>query len=112
MKELIIIVYRINVDGCSNMNIMQMYENISESFLSKDDELKENYIIREIFLTINNEASDIKIIYPVGTKKDWNAEIKDIDDRVKESNDDTSIRVWNKILREIKLLELKLKTYK
>jgi hypothetical protein len=111
MKELIIIVCRINIDGLSRQQVDESFRNmIEECSLSKDDELKENYIIREIFLPITNEASDVKIIYPIGTKKDWNAEIKDIDDRVKESGDDTSVRMWNKILREIKLLELKLKS--
>jgi len=110
-KELIIIVYRINVDGFSRQQAEQSIQSVMEEYsLSMDEELKENYIIRDIFLPIRDGETDVKIIYPIGVKKDWNAEIKDINDRVKESGDDTSVRVWNKILREIKLLELKLKS--
>ena len=62
-----------------------------------------------IFIPIKDGETDVKIIYPIGSKKDWNSEIKDIDDRVKEIGDEYSKKMWNKIFREIKLLELKLK---
>ena len=49
-KELIIIVYKINVDGKTPSNVDQMLKStIEKHSLSQDAELKENYIIREIY---------------------------------------------------------------
>lgn len=64
MKELIIMLFKINIGGLSRQQAeQQMYELMKEYHMEDDEELKENYIIREIWLPIEGQ-SDVKIIYP------------------------------------------------
>jgi hypothetical protein len=66
MKQLIIIVYKINVDGLSRSRVDEQIDILNHSYsLTKDEELKNDYIIREIWLPITESPSDVKVIYPV-----------------------------------------------
>ena len=66
MKELLIIVYKINVQGLSHRQAQQQLHVFMQHYnLSNDEELKEKYTIREIYLPITEGQTDVKIIYPM-----------------------------------------------
>ena len=65
-KELLIIVYKINVQGLSHRQAQQQLHVFMQHYnLSNDEELKEKYTIREIYLPIMEGQTDVKIIYPM-----------------------------------------------
>lgn len=107
-KELIIIVYKIAIGGLTRQHAEeQIYELMKEYSFSQDEQLKENYLIREIWLPIREGDSDVKVIYPINSNStdliDLAAEVAR---RIKESPDETLKRTWNKLVRELKLKKL------
>lgn len=71
MKQLIIIVYKINVDGLSRSSVQDYLSDLHKfNSLKNDEELMVDYIIREIWLTITESPSDVKVIYPVSLDKE------------------------------------------
>jgi hypothetical protein len=64
-KQLIIIVYKINIDGLSKALVVQHIAQLHQlNSLINDEELKENFLIREIWLPVTTET-DVKVIYPL-----------------------------------------------
>ena len=109
MKELIIIVYKIDVRGMTRQHAEeQFHELMSEYNLKNDEELKENYLIREIWIPVQDE-SDVKIIYPV-PKYTQSIELEGLIENISESmknypNSDMANN-FNKIVRTLKLKKL------
>jgi hypothetical protein len=106
-KELLIIVYKINVSGLTRQNTEEMMQNCIESGnLSSDEELKENYTIRELYLPIHIGDSNIEVIYPIAGNslplESYNT-IKEINKLLKEDNFNDIKPCWNRLLRELKL---------
>jgi len=64
-KQLIIIVYKINVEGLTRQQAELYLTQVNEfNSLINDEELKENYTIKEIWLPVTSET-DVKVVYPV-----------------------------------------------
>jgi hypothetical protein len=110
-KELIIIVYKINVDGEAPKSVDRMLKDIANKyFLSQDVELKENYIIREILLPVTKTSSDVKIIYPIPNcvkSAELDELIEQITLKLRQNPDGFLVKNWEKLLRELKLRKLK-----
>lgn len=106
-KELIIIVYKINTSGYSRANVEDQIKNLAEYGLSNDKELKENYIIRDLFLPISDGNNDIQIIYPIINNtitEEASKSIEEINLMIKEDESLDCIKnTWNKLLRQLKL---------
>jgi len=69
MKELIIIVYKINIEGSNRSSVDNMISSLQSQYsLSNDEELKENYIIREMWLPVEDQ-SDVQVIYNITRNK-------------------------------------------
>src|ERR1035437_6893832 len=106
-RELIIIVYKIYVQNMSRAQTEQSLSNLMESIsLSNDEELKENYIIREIMLPINDGETNVEIIYPVAGNSlsiESYDTINQINKIIKDIHYDEINPYWNKLLRELKL---------
>ena len=112
-KELIIIVYKINIAVLSMTQAQNNIESfLKQNSLSDDIELKEHYIIREIILPTNESDSNVEIIYPISvnkTSKNENNVISEINNLLNNDNRYESIKpYWNKLLREIKLKKLEI----
>ena len=110
-KELIIIVYKFNVDGLTSQQAeQQIHQFISEINLSEDEELKEDYIIREIYLPVKNgDKTDVKIIYPVPrytTSPEINELVSDISNKIKEDPSNAFKLQWERLVRELKIRKL------
>ena len=104
-KELIIIVYKINVDGTSSDNVAEYKQKLSENGLSNDEELKNDYSIREIFIPVIDQPTDIKVIYPINNSIETSEIIQEISKMVEE-NDTNFKKEWLQLLRNIKLRKL------
>lgn len=105
-KELIIMLYKININGCSRAQAEEIISRFINSFgLRHDEELKENYTIREIFLPIENGDSDVRVIYPVTSmSNDISDLINDINQKIKDENvSDYLKKDWYQLLRELKI---------
>ena len=109
-KELIIIVFKLNVKGCSNSEINQILtENKIKNSLTKDKDIKEHYIIKEFWLPIIEGTSDIKVIYPVPeyfTSQEINKLIVEISLKIKEDPNNELKNYWEKLVRELKIKKL------
>lgn len=109
-KELIIIVYKINIDGLSVMGVDELMHRYAESCSFKnDEELKENYTIREIYIPICHDSSDVKVIYPVTSSllSDFSCLIDEINEKLNSENISDDIKKkWNQLLREFKIRNL------
>jgi len=74
--------------------------------LSKDEELKEKYIIREIMLPLNEGENNVEIIYPIAgnslSSESYDT-IKQINKILEDTHHDEIKPYWNKLLRELKL---------
>ena len=103
-KELIIIVYKINVDGTSSDNVAEYKQKLSENGLSNDEELKNDYSIRE-FIPVIDQPTDIKVIYPINNSIETSEIIQEISKMVEE-NDTNFKKEWLQLLRNIKLRKL------
>ena len=76
--------------------------------LKNDEELKENYIIKEIFLPVEHQ-SDVKVIYPVPrytTSPEINELVSEISNKIKEYPSNTLKLHWERLVRELKLRKL------
>lgn len=108
MKELIIIVYKINVGGYSRQQSEDYMSALVAAYNLKDDlELKDNnYLIREIWLPTDNET-DVKVIYPVIQNYAFtpvvNDLIEEISDKIKTDPTNGFRTQWNRLVRELKL---------
>ena len=106
-KELLIMVYKINVSGLTRYQSEEIIQNyIINTNISSDEELKENYIIREPYLPIQIGDSNIEIIYPIAGYtlpiESYNT-IKEINTVIKDIHYDEIKPYWNRLLRELKL---------
>jgi hypothetical protein len=111
-KQLIIIVYKINVAGLSRDNAVQYLESIVKNYSLRDDEeLKDDYIIREVFLPLRegDGKSDVKIIYPIPkytTSPEINDLVEEISNKIKEDPTNKLKSNWEKLVRELKIRKL------
>lgn len=109
-KELLIILYKLNVEGMSRDSVEEYFSNfIDEYSLKNDIELKDKYIIREIYLPVEGQSSNVKVIYPVKShKNDYNLSelITSVSDEVEQSTSEKLKNDWNQLLREIKIRNL------
>jgi len=109
MKELIIMVYKINVAGMTHQHADQLISNTAKICSIKDDEeLKENYIIREIFIPVEHQ-SDVKVIYPIPkytTSPEINDLVTEISEKIKEDPTNMFKNQWNRLVRELKIRKL------
>lgn len=107
-KELLIIVYKINIAGLSPQSADSLISNFIENCkLRFDDELKEDYIIREIYIPIQNGDTDVQIIYPLALSGDSYKLIKDINNKIENDMIDEETKIyWKKLLRELKIKSL------
>ena len=108
-KELIIIVYRICVEGFTRQQAEEQICDLMKLYrLSDDEELKENYIIREIWLPILKGDSDVKIIYPTSLNKSVELDklIEEINAVIKENPSERFKKDWEKLMRELKLRKI------
>lgn len=102
-KELIIILYKINVTNMPRSLVEDRLKKLKEQYSLTDDlELKERYIIREIILP--DTESEVKIIYPVSNYKTDMDLIDEISEKVK--SDSTLNSQWNNLIRLLKLKKI------
>lgn len=111
MKQLLIILYKINVDNVSMQDVDKMMHEIMESAncLTDDEELKKDYIIKQLFLPTTHEPSDVKVIYPIPrytTSPEINDLVQEISNRIKEDPDNLLKVHWEKLVRELKLRKI------
>lgn len=113
-KELLIIVYKINVAGLTRAQAEQGMTQLIEAYSLRDDEeLKDDYIIREIFLPIHDGGgeTDVKIIYPIpkySISPEINDLVSEISNKIKEDPNNQFRSQWEKLVRELKLRKLNL----
>jgi hypothetical protein len=111
-KQLLIIVYKINVAGISAQNAVEYLESIVANYsLREDEELKNDYIIREVFLPLRDGdgESDVKIIYPIPkytTSPEINDLVEEISNKIKEDPTNKFKNHWEKLVRELKIRKL------
>lgn len=104
-KELIIILYKINVTNMPRSLVEDRLKKLKEQYSLTDDlELKERYIIREIILPGEYTESEVKIIYPVSNYKTDMDLIDEISEKVKY--DSTLNSQWNNLIRLLKLKKI------
>jgi len=82
-----------------------------ENFSLKDDEeLKDNYIIREIFLPTRegDGETDVKIIYPIPNyvSPELNELANEISEKIKNDPTNTIKPQWDRIVRQLKIQKL------
>ena len=109
-KELLIIVYKIYVAGLSHQQAKQQIDAFIQNYsLKNDEELKENYTIREIWLPITEGQSDVKVIYPIPQYSqtiELEELVKAISENMKKYPDSALINDWKKLVRSLKLKKL------
>ena len=111
-KQLLIIVYKINIAGLSADKSYQYLESMVKNYsLRDDDELKDDYIIREVFLPLRDGdgESDVKVIYPIPkytTSPEINDLVEEISNRIKEDPTNKFKIHWEKLVRELKIRKL------
>lgn len=108
-KELLIIVYKFNIDGMTHQQVNETIHNFVENNSLKNDiALMDNYIIREIYIPVKNSDSDVQVIYPLSPLSVGVSElIRDINIKMKDNNISDDIKIgWNKLLRELKIRNL------
>jgi len=115
MKELIIIVYKVNISGFSRQQAQDYMKELMDFYNLKDDiELKSNnYLIREIWLPLGDNdggQTDVKIIYPITQSYAFSPEVNDlvvdISDRIKNDSTNGFKHQWEKLVRELKLRKI------
>lgn len=111
-RELLIIVYKISVAGLTRAQAEDYLHRTYETFALRDDEeLKENYIIREIFIPLadGDGQTNVEVIYP---KSVYNISptiddlVEEISARIEDNPDTIFKQQWQKLLRELKLRKL------
>ncbi len=111
MKQLIILSIEIDVSGLSKQNtnvIMQKFmSTLKDSF--NDDEINENYIIKQIFLPSNKTR--IKCIYPKNGQTEVNVDIeeqmKKVETEILKYKNPKLWDEWNILMRWAKLKNIK-----
>lgn len=104
MKELIIMVFKIDVQGLTRQRAEEQLWHLMKEYSFDDEELKKDYIVKQIWL-LTQGVTDVKVIYPITGLFD-NKLIKEIEDVVSEYPDSALTEGLNKILSEIKIKEV------
>ncbi len=113
-KELLIIVYKISIAGYTKQQGIEIISSIIDNYsLKNDEELKENYIIREIFLPLYDGGGEtnVEVIYP---KPIYNISptiddlVTEISNKIEEDPNNQFKSQWNKLVRELKIRKLNL----
>jgi hypothetical protein len=110
MKQLLIIIYKLQVAGLTRDQVDDYFGSFQKAYsLREDEELKENYIIREVFLPLSDGRSDIKVIYPQPNyiSPEINKLVNEITEKIKEDPTNTLSIQWTRLVRELKLRKLK-----
>ena len=110
-KQLLIIVYKVNVTGLTRQHVEEYIEHFVNTFsLRHDEELKDDYIIREMFLPLRegDGESEIKVIYPQPNyiSPEINKLVSEITEKIKEDPTNTLKNQWTRLVRELKLRKL------
>jgi len=108
MKELIIIVYKLNCDNISRQAFEEQTSILSNNSLSMDKELQyNNYLIREIFLPVEGIPSDIKVVYPTpySDKSEISELIEELSNKIEN---EPTFDLKNDYIRLIRNLKLRL----
>lgn len=109
-KELIIMLFKINVNNLNRQQAeQQIYELMNEYHMEDDIELKQNYIIRQIWIPIIEGESDVKIIYPTPhyiQSIELEDLVKSVTEQMKQYPNTKLVTNWNKIIRSLKLKNL------
>ena len=109
-KELIILVYKINIAGLTRQQAEQSMVQLTKEYsFEEDSELQENYIFRNIWLPITEGNSDVKVIFPVPTEsKNVELEqlVQEITAKIEQNPDSVLSKSWDKLVRELKLSKL------
>jgi len=109
-KELIIIVYRITVNGLTRQQAQQSIHDLMTTYkLTDDPELKDDYIIREIWLPVMEGQSEVKVIYPISrytTSPELNDLVKEVSNNIKNDPTNSFKKEWDRIVRDIKLRKI------
>jgi len=107
-KELIIIVFKIDINGMSKQTAEQQILQLMNQYkYDEDEELKENHVIRQIWLPTRGNT-DVKVIYPVSGLMDNIELFREIEDAIDKYPNSSLTKGLNKILREIKLKKFKI----
>lgn len=102
-------VFYIDVRGLTRQRA-ELMKNQHSQF--ETPEIMENYIIRTIFLPVEDKESDVKIIYPVSGQSendDVLEFIKELEEKFCDSigkNAKEMVSYWKKTYREMKLKKL------
>jgi len=110
VKELIIIVYKIGADGYTRDQAEYYISQLKDAYnLTDDQELKENYMIREIWLPTISDT-DVKVIYPIVQNYSFTPVVNDLIEEISEEikNDPTNKfrHQWDRLIKEIKLRKI------
>jgi hypothetical protein len=111
-KKLIIIVYYFDVGGMTRQqaeeSISQYNNLIIDTF--DDDELKQNYIIKNLYLP--SDKTKIECIYPITNQNttidlDIEMQLKKVESEILKQKDPKLWEEWNKLMRWAKLKNIK-----
>lgn len=112
-KELIIILFKINISNFTQQQHDKYIEQLMSNCKFDDVELKENYIIKQIYLPVTNQPYDVKVIYSSNSNlseivnSNLSEIVKEIESNIKKYPSDNKLRKsWNNLLRELKLQKL------
>ena len=101
-----------NVQGLTRQQAQEQLNQFIQNYtLSSDEELKENYTIREIWLPITEGQSDVKVIYPIPQYSqtiELEELVKAISENMKKYPDSALINDWKKLVRSLKLRKIEL----
>ena len=103
-------IFKINIAGLTRQQAEQQIHELMKNYnLNDDEEIKENYIIRQFWLPIQEGQSDIKIIYP-GPKYTQSIELEElvesVTEQMKQYPDSELVNDWKKLVRSLKLRKL------
>lgn len=109
MKELIIMVFKIDVEGLSRQQAeQQILQLMKEYDFNEDDDIKDDYIIKQIWLPTHG-ITDVKVIYPIpNVVKSAELEelVQEITQNINKNPDGILAKNWDRLLRELKLSKL------
>jgi len=110
-KELIILEYSINVENLTRQQVdnrMHEYATMINNTFN-DSELKENHIVKNIFLP--SDKTKIECIYPIGNNTtidiDIEAQLKKVETKILKLKDPKLWDEWNILMRWVKLKKIK-----
>lgn len=100
-RELLILLYKINVRGLSRAKVAEIFQEARFALNIDDEEIAKKYIVKQIFIPVQDGDSDVQVIFPVAAAPRIDELSKELIEKGIENGTLSDDEFWTNILNTV-----------